>query len=268
MNPFIPLLGLGAAAAYLLTKKATPEENAARMLRENLGPMQEPALPPGYPATPEAKPSWWSRVTDAVSDAVTVPVAPRPTDPARGQRGVYMGKYFSYPEFFVTNTGLPNQPPDAEEGFVIANLKALTEKALDPIREALGPVIITSGYRSPAVNDAVGGSLLCRSLPGQRAPNSAEALRLRCGSQHLHGTAVDMKVPGRNWNSEQLAAAIIKLKEQGKVDFDQIVWYDPDQSSHVHISWKRQGTNRRVVRRKRASGYVAQAPRSGYSAVT
>lgn len=42
---------------------------------------------------------------------------------------------------------------------VVDNLTNLTENLLDPIREAWGkPIIITSGYRSDALNKAVGGS--------------------------------------------------------------------------------------------------------------
>lgn len=41
---------------------------------------------------------------------------------------------------------------------IIDNLQALVDNILQPVRNALGPVIVTSGYRSPAVNVAVGGS--------------------------------------------------------------------------------------------------------------
>ena len=40
-----------------------------------------------------------------------------------------------------------------------ANLTALVEKVLDPLREAYGkPIRVTSGYRCEALNKAVGGS--------------------------------------------------------------------------------------------------------------
>lgn len=41
---------------------------------------------------------------------------------------------------------------------IIDNLQALVDNILQPIRNALGPIVVTSGYRSPAVNVAVGGS--------------------------------------------------------------------------------------------------------------
>lgn len=47
-----------------------------------------------------------------------------------------------------------NTPPLA----IIDNLQVLVDNILQPLRNALGPVVVTSGYRSPAVNVAVGGS--------------------------------------------------------------------------------------------------------------
>ena len=193
--------------------------------------------------------------------------------PGRGQSGVRLGKYFTLPEMLVSGTararGLSNQPPDAEEGYVVANLRALVQNTLDPIREAYGPVQITSAYRAPAVNDAIGGSLLCRNhgFPGNKAPNSAEALRVAaatktlCGSQHLLGQGADFKLAGKGLTSRQTAQMILRLRDQGKVAFDQLIWYDPDQSSHVHISYNTWATRQRNdVQRKTAGGYKIENP--------
>ena len=79
---------------------------------------------------------------------------------------------FSLQEMTVTNTGLPNvAPPEA-----ISHLTALCVKVLEPIRAHFGkPVTVNSGYRSPAVNRAVGSS-----------PTS----------QHGMGQAADIEIPG------------------------------------------------------------------------
>lgn len=50
--------------------------------------------------------------------------------------------------------GLDNDPPVE----VIANLRRLCNEALEPIRTKVGPLQVNSGYRSDAVNKAVGGS--------------------------------------------------------------------------------------------------------------
>jgi zinc D-Ala-D-Ala carboxypeptidase len=69
-----------------------------------------------------------------------------------------LSPHFKLSELLVSNTakskGLDNDPtPEIE-----ANLKALCENVLEPIRAAVGPLKINSGYRSDPVNKAVGGS--------------------------------------------------------------------------------------------------------------
>lgn len=47
--------------------------------------------------------------------------------------------------------GLDNTPPED----IVANLRQLCETILEPARQALGPLRISSGYRAPAVDDAI-----------------------------------------------------------------------------------------------------------------
>ncbi len=67
-------------------------------------------------------------------------------------------KYFTIPELTRSVTaqkrGINNTPtPEA-----VKNLTALVDNVLDPLREQWGaPLIVTSGYRCPALNTAVGG---------------------------------------------------------------------------------------------------------------
>lgn len=50
--------------------------------------------------------------------------------------------------------GLDNTPGEQE----LSHLIALCEQILEPARLAIGPLHISSGYRSPSVNKAVGGA--------------------------------------------------------------------------------------------------------------
>jgi hypothetical protein len=82
--------------------------------------------------------------------------------------------HFQLSEFLVSEIavrrGIPNEPP----ANVMANLIRLA-MALEVVRVTLGgPIVITSGYRSPRLNEAVGGS-----------KNSA----------HMSGWAVDFTCP-------------------------------------------------------------------------
>ncbi len=76
---------------------------------------------------------------------------------------------FSLDEFLVSQTaerhGIDMTPP----GEVIDNLRRLCEGCLQPIRDALGPVYISSGYRPQELNQLIGGSLTSRHMSGDAA---------------------------------------------------------------------------------------------------
>jgi len=69
-----------------------------------------------------------------------------------------LSPHFKLSELLASNTakakGLSNEPTAEIE----ANLEKLCREALEPIRAKVGPLKINSGYRSDAVNHAVGGS--------------------------------------------------------------------------------------------------------------
>ena len=74
--------------------------------------------------------------------------------------------HFTLNELTVNKTGLSNVPTAGD----IDNLLKLCLDVLEPIREAVGtPIIVTSGYRSPAVNRAVGGVGTSQLLKGEAA---------------------------------------------------------------------------------------------------
>lgn len=70
----------------------------------------------------------------------------------------YNMKYFNFTELTASATAerlaIDNTPPHAARKM----LTILIEQLLDPIRRRYGaPIIVTSGYRCPALNTAVGG---------------------------------------------------------------------------------------------------------------
>lgn len=86
-----------------------------------------------------------------------------------------LSKHFTLREMTTTSSGLPNQPASPQ---VLDNLRSLCSQILEPVRAHYErPVIIHSGYRSPDVNKAVGGS---------------------SASQHVKGEAVDFHVSGHS----------------------------------------------------------------------
>ena len=100
------------------------------------------------------------------------------------------------------------------------NMLALVEEVLEPVRERLGkPIVVNSGFRCPIHNAAVGGV---------------------ANSQHMKGEAADITCE----DNKRLAEIIEQL---GK--YDQMIRYKrPDGSIRfIHVSWKRNGVNRKMV---------------------
>jgi len=128
-----------------------------------------------------------------------------------------LSKNFSLSEFTRSETakrkGINNEP--SREHF--DNLLYLVETICQPVRDHFGkPVRVTSGYRSPDLNKAIGGSRT---------------------SQHCKGEAVDMEIAGVS--NKELADWIVN-----NCKFDQVIleFYNPaegENSGWVHASVKR-----------------------------
>ena len=121
-------------------------------------------------------------------------------------------KYFSIKELTKSATaarkGIKNDPSIEE----CKSLTALIDKVLDPLREAYGkPIIVSSGYRCPKLNAAVGGS---------------------ASSQHVKGEAADIRsVADTPEENKKLFDLIVKLG----LPYDQLInEYNYD---WVHVSF-------------------------------
>lgn len=153
----------------------------------------------------------------------TAPAAPKTAVSPSGT--VKLSKFFTLSEMTRSEAaargGFDNTPGPEET----ANLTALCQKILDPLREAIGkPIRVNSGYRGPQANKAVGGSAT---------------------SQHCKGEASDVEIDG--FDNKKLAEKIIEMK----LPFDQIIleFYVPGDpnSGWVHVSHKREGKQRGEV---------------------
>lgn len=81
-----------------------------------------------------------------------------------------LSENFTYEEMLVSSTaskyGIKNEPDAVSK----ANLTLLCQTFLQPMRNAYGkPIIVTSGYRCPALNTKVGGSKTSQHMKGQAA---------------------------------------------------------------------------------------------------
>lgn len=186
-----------------------------------------------------------SRLFASLFQAFGKPPAPVSSTPTSQEAGITrspqpapnvdqaLSPHFQLSELLVTNSGaragLDNTPSTA----VIANLKRLAG-TLENVRSYLfsTPIIISSGYRSPAVNALIGG-----------AANSA----------HTQGLAVDFTAPGYGRPS-----AIAKALAGSGLLFDQLIY----EGTWVHLGLAPQGQAPRmqvltaVFQAGRATTYV------------
>jgi zinc D-Ala-D-Ala carboxypeptidase len=122
---------------------------------------------------------------------------------------MYLSTNFTLDEFTHSQTaarnGIDNTPPDS----LLPTLRQ-TAYGMELVRTLLGDraVLVSSGYRGPALNAAVNGSN---------------------GSQHLLGEAVDFTCPSYG-NPEQIVRAIVA----SNIPFDQVI---QEFGRWVHISF-------------------------------
>lgn len=115
----------------------------------------------------------------------------------------WLSDHFSLEELTQTRQPLPNKPSSK----IILRLTN-TAREMEKVRAILGtPIIVNSGYRSPPVNAAVGGSDT---------------------SDHMNGDAVDFISP-RYGTPLQICRALVKAG----IKFDQLL----QEGTWVHISF-------------------------------
>lgn len=125
----------------------------------------------------------------------------------------YISEYFTLAELVKSDTairhGIVNEPNSQQ----LNNLKMVSRKILDPVREKFGAFSPFSGFRSKELNTLIGGA---------------------SNSQHMKGEAVDFEIPGVdnlkvfNWIKDNL-------------DYDQLIleYYEEGftNSGWIHVSY-------------------------------
>ncbi len=130
----------------------------------------------------------------------------------------------------ATRLGIDNTPNEA----TIETMKLTSEKVFEPLREAVGAIRVSSFYRSPELNRAIGGSK---------------------NSQHCKGEAIDMQaVTVTNFKLFQEAC---KLPE-----FDQIIWEfgNKQEPDWVHISYAKTNNRKQILRATKIGNRTAYVP--------
>ena len=139
-----------------------------------------------------------------------------------------LSQHFTLGELCKTSANLENVPNEAQ----VNNLKRLCGW-LEMLRsewnkrygEGDDPIVVNSGYRSEAVNKAVGGVK---------------------GSNHLAGCAADIRVAGM----EQLiryATILLDISDESQEDFDELLLErSPKGTYWLHFAVRPSGNRRRV----------------------
>lgn len=112
--------------------------------------------------------------------------------------------------------GIDNTPaPD-----IVENLQALCRNVLEPARLRFGaPIYITSGYRCPQLNKAVGG---------------------KPTSQHQYGEAADLQVKG--------VANLRRLYNiLDNISHDQLLYESNGKTQWIHVSFRHVGNRNQSI---------------------
>jgi zinc D-Ala-D-Ala carboxypeptidase len=130
--------------------------------------------------------------------------------------------------------GVSNMPTPEH----IENFKKLAENIFQPIRKHFGkPIHISSGYRSDALNKAIGGSKT---------------------SQHCKGEAIDIDMDGTAITNAQIFNYI-----KDNLNFDQLIWEFGTASNPdwVHVSYNSTGKQRKqILKALKVNGKTSYAP--------
>ena len=132
-----------------------------------------------------------------------------------------LSKNFILSEITRSNTakrlGISNEPTKKH----LESIQRLISNLIQPMRDELGPIRISSGYRNPSLNRAIGGS---------------------SKSQHCKGQALDLQF----WKEGQICnKEIYHWILDSNLEFDQMI--NEFDFSWVHISLKDKNNRKNIL---------------------
>ena len=182
---------------------------------------------------------------------------------------IYLSPHFSLKEMTDSQTavkyGIANVPSEQE----IENLSRLCQGTLEPLREALQlPVVITSGFRTKALNDKLAhpsersqhmlgqaadfyvssaGSIVQGSSTSEATKSSAKGQDPGSKVQGSKFKVQGEEVPSRR---ELLIRAFREILTNPKIDYDQLILYP----NFIHVSYVSKERNRHNILKARSDG--------------
>jgi len=132
-----------------------------------------------------------------------------------------LSKNFVLSEITRSNTAKRLNISNAPDKEHLRNLQVIIRDLIQPMRDALGPIRITSGYRSPQLNRVIGGSRK---------------------SQHCKGQALDLQFwkAGKMCNKE-----IYDWVVKEEIEFDQMI--NEFNFAWIHISLRDKDNRKQIL---------------------
>ena len=150
-----------------------------------------------------------------------------------------LSKYVSIGEVTYSDTakrkGIDNTPTAKH----MENLKVICAEVFDKVREHFGvPIFVSSGYRSAALNKAIGGSST---------------------SDHNLGKALDLDQDGHG-NGVTNADVFNFIKNT--LEFDQLIWeFGTDKNPDwVHVGYREGANRKQILKAVREGGKTKYVP--------
>lgn len=148
-----------------------------------------------------------------------------------------LSEHFTLAEMTFSPTAIKKGIDNTPNAQTIKNLQALCEKVLEPLRAHIGgPIKVSSGYRSDALNSLIGGAK---------------------SSQHKTGQAADVDLKDKS--SEAFKWIMANL------DYDQIIWEfgNDEQPDWIHVSYSTKGNRKNAMRAIKSNGKTKYVPYNG-----